>query len=120
MKFRPRKSGNKYNAARTELKGQHFDSKFEGKVGVDLLYRKQSGEKFDIRRQVDFPFVVNGVKICTYRADFVLDHEDGRQEVVEAKGFAQDTWRIKRNLMAALYPEVKLTVETQNRGWRPR
>lgn len=117
--YRPRKAKNKYGAARAEVKGQHFDSKFEGKVATDLEYRKQCGENFTIRRQVDFPLVVNGKKICTYRADFVLDHADGTKEVVEAKGFRTPAFKIKWELAQALFPGVKFTEETERRGWRP-
>jgi len=120
LAFRPKKSGNKYNAAKTEIKGQKFDSKFEGKVGTDLKYRAMAGEKFTIRRQVDFPMIVNGRKITTYRADFVLEHEDGTTEIVEAKGLSTHEFRIKWKLLEALYPEIKLTMEMCVNGWGRR
>jgi hypothetical protein len=84
---------------------------------MDLGYRQRSGESFTVRRQVDFPLVVRGIKIATYRADFVLEHEDGAREVVEAKGFLTREGAMKLKLFEALYPEIKLTVETQKRGW---
>ncbi len=118
--FRPKKARNKYNAARVEIKGQHFDSKFEGKVGADLKYRQMCGEKFEVRRQVDFPFWVNGIKICTYRADYLLTLDDGTQEVVEGKGFEDPKWPIKRKLFEALYPKIRLIVEKERSGWRRR
>ena len=72
------------------------------KVGVDLSYQLKEGVIKDLRRQVDFPLIVNGMKITTYRADFLVTHADQTQEVVEAKGILFPEARIKLKLFEAL------------------
>jgi hypothetical protein len=34
-------------------------------------------------RQIKFPLVVNGIKICDYVVDFLVRYADGRKELVE-------------------------------------
>lgn len=104
----------KYHNKRTEVNGIHYDSKLESKVGWELDLRLKSGDIKSVQRQVTFAFVVNGIKITTYRADFVIENNDGTKEVVEAKGFLTDVGRIKILLFEALYvPEYKLTIVRQ-------
>lgn len=103
----------KYHAKKTEFNGNRYDSKFEAKVAADLEHQKRCGEIKEIRRQVDFPMVVNKIKICTYRADFFIERADGSKEVVEAKGLLLPVSRIKLRLFEALYPQIKLRMETQ-------
>lgn len=113
-----RKKMNKYNAARVEIKGQHFDSAFEGKVATDLHYLEMAGQNdlIEIERQKEFKFIHNGVLICIYKADFFGRTKDMRKPcVVEAKGLRMEGWRIKKKLMAAFYPEVELR-EIRQRG----
>jgi hypothetical protein len=114
-----RKRLNKYNAAKTEIRGQHFDSKLEGKVATDLRYLEMAGQNdlVEIERQKEFRFIHNGVHICSYYADFFGRKKDGRQPVVvEAKGMRMDGYRIKKKLMAAFYPEVEFR-EVRERGF---
>lgn len=118
--YRRKKQGNKYNSAKTVIKGQNFDSKFEGKVGTDLEYRRMSGEKFTIQKQVRFPLVVNGRKIADYVADFVLYHSDGRKEIWEAKGMRTEKFNLKWKLVEALYPDYILTLERESNRWGNR
>lgn len=103
----------KYKNKRTTIKGIHYDSKFESKVGKDLEYRMMAKDIACFSRQVNFPLVVNGIKITTYRADFVVEHNDKSLEVVEAKGFLTDLGRIKLLLFEALFPQYKLTIVRQ-------
>lgn len=101
----------KYKNKPVERNGVHYDSKLESKVGFELEMQERAGKIKEIRRQVDFPMMVNGFKITTYRADFVVVNDDDSKEVVEAKGFLTDTAAIKLKLFEALYtPEYKLTV----------
>jgi len=110
LAFRPKKTGNKYRAVKTTVKGETFQSKHEAKSITDLRYLLASGEAdfLDIKTQVDFPFWVNGVKVCTYVADAVVTLKDrGRKRVYEPKGYRSPEYRIKRRLMQACYPEVE-------------
>jgi len=54
-------------------------------------------------RQVSYKFVHNGVKICEYRADFVVTFGDGRVEVWDAKGFKTDVYKLKKRMMMAFF-----------------
>lgn len=93
---------NKYSAIKTEVDGIIFDSKREATRYQDLRYRQAAGEISDLKLQVSYPLVVNGVKIATYRADF--EYLEGEQKITEdAKGCKTPTYRIKKKLMLAIY-----------------
>jgi hypothetical protein len=51
--------------------GPVYDSKREAARGSELRMQEAAGMIQDLRRQVDFPLLVGGVKVCTFRADFV-------------------------------------------------
>ena len=103
---------NKYMAKKSVLNGQVYDSKFERDYAFELDLLQRSGEITEVKRQVDFPLYVNGKKITTYRADFVVTFHDGRKEIIETKGFKTDSFRIKWNLLDAImsveHPEIGL------------
>ena len=61
-------------------------------------------------RQVRWPLIVGGVRICAYVADFRVVNNDGADELFETKGYETPEWKIKHKLFRALYPNVKLTV----------
>ena len=113
--FDAAKRPNKYHAIKQEFNGQRYDSKFEAKVAADLEYRLKCGDIAGIERQVRFPFFVNGRRVgrFEYWADFVIEHKDGTKEVIEAKGYETQTFRLKWALMECCYPEIKLTMRKQ-------
>ncbi len=85
---KPGKAGrSKYGNQKTEVDGIVFDSKKEAKRYGELKRLEAAGEIHDLRRQVPIACVVNGVKVCTYRADFVYLERAGmalfNKEVVE-------------------------------------
>lgn len=110
---------NKYFAKKQEYGGIRYDSKFEAKVAADIDYQLRSGEIQSVRRQVDFPFIINGKRVgrFAFRADFVIKHNDGTQEIREAKGLRMPLFNLKWALMQALYPDLKFTLITE-RGYR--
>jgi Protein of unknown function (DUF1064) len=87
-----------------------YDSKKEAEYARVLDYRQTAGEVLDWTPQPRIPLVVNGVKVCEYRPDFLVIYWDGVEELVEVKGFATREWRLKSKLLAALYPERRLVV----------
>jgi DNA-binding sugar fermentation-stimulating protein len=101
---------NKYNAIKTEVNGEVFDSMFEADYGQQAEWRVKAGDIKGYRRQVRIPLVVAGVKVCDYIIDYVLEHLDGSEEYVEVKGVPTSAWRIKWKLFKALYPDFKTTV----------
>jgi hypothetical protein len=49
-------------------------------------------------RQIRFPIMVDGVKVCDYVCDFLVRYADGRKELVEVKGVWTDVAKLKRKL----------------------
>ena len=98
-------------------------SKFEAGVAQQLELRKKAHDIKDFKEQVRIPLNVNGYHITDYYIDFVITHNDGTTEYLEAKGFSTAVWKLKYKLFDALYgdkPDVKLTVEYQGKSWKPQ
>lgn len=90
-------------AERTSREGVVFDSKGELARWEELRLLERSGEVSELRRQVEYPLVVGGVKIGSYVADFTyLDHR-GRHIVEDFKGVRTPVYRLKAGLVLALY-----------------
>jgi hypothetical protein len=103
------KRPSKYHATKTELDGITFDSKAESKryAELKLLYRAHLIS--DIELQPKFPMIVNGVKVCTYIADFMyIDTATGETIAEDVKGCRTPVYSIKQKLFAACYPTLKL------------
>lgn len=93
---------NKYNNKPTTVDGVWFASKFEASRWCELRLLEQMGKITNLRKQVTFPLEVGGVKVTSYRADFVYD-ECGKQVVEDAKGYVTPEYKIKRSLMLAVH-----------------
>ena len=101
---------NKFNAEQTIYGGKRFDSKYESQVAQELDWMLQGGEIQSYETQVKIPLIVNGKLITNHYMDFVVTHNDGTKEYVEAKGHENAVWKLKRNLFLALNPGVKYTI----------
>lgn len=98
---------NKYGNERIVVDGVSFPSLLEANHWQMLKRRERAGEIANLQRQVRYPIVVNGVKVCTYVADFTwTEVATGMKIVADAKGFATNTYRIKAKLVEALYGVV--------------
>lgn len=121
-KFKQLPGANKYGARKTKVKDEHYDSKYESKVGFDLENEKRAGAILDFKRQVPIELRVNGFLIAKYYADFLVTHSDGSEEIIEAKGFFTDYAKLKWKLFTAIYskdhPEIKITMLKYTGGWR--
>lgn len=93
----------KYKNIRTVVDGQAFDSKREAHRFGELKMLERSGIITELRCQPKFPLMVNGVKICTYIADFHYIGQDGREVVEDVKGMRTATYILKAKLMIACY-----------------
>lgn len=103
-KQRARKFGN----VPTVVDGECFDSKREAARYVALRLLGRAGRIRKLRRQVKYLLEVNGVRICSYKADFVFEElrlsDQQWVEVVEdVKGYANDRWPMKKKLMLACH-----------------
>lgn len=101
------KPRNKYNAVRTTIGADTFDSKREAKIYGDLVVRQKAKEIANLTRQVKFDLAVNGLLIATYRADFAFDDlTTGRYRVVDVKSeptAAKRDFKLVCKLMAAIH-----------------
>jgi len=78
------KRANKFNAKRTTIDGQTFDSAGEGARFQMLKLRQRTGEITDLAAQVPYPLTApNGEVIGTYVADAVYFDCRARKWVVE-------------------------------------
>ncbi|MEO0035676.1 MAG: Azospirillum phage Cd [Pseudomonadota bacterium] len=111
---RPAARPNKFHARKTVVDGITFDSAAEARRWADLLLLERAGQISNLERQVDFPCVVNGAKVCVYRADFV--YFEGPARVVEdVKGHRTREYLLKKKLVEAVYPGVRITEITRGR-----
>lgn len=92
----------KYGNRKTARDGHTFDSKREADRYAVLKLMERAGEISGLELQPSFPIVVNGVRVCVYRADFRY-LERGRIVVEDAKGFRTPAYRLKRKLVQAQY-----------------
>lgn len=93
---------NKYHAKKVTIAGRRYDSQHEADIVEPLYWREAQGEIRNLRRQVPFALVVNGVKVATYKADAVYE-ESGKQVVLDAKGMRTQAYILKRKLMLACH-----------------
>ena len=106
--FFNKKKKSKYLAVRTmNVDGTWSDSKKEAKFDSFIqTHAKNVGATF--QRKAVFPFVINGIKVCSYECDWLLTYPDGRKEVWDAKGFRTPVYKIKKKMLLALYSlEIK-------------
>lgn len=92
----------KYNNRKTVVDGITFDSEWEAERYQELQLLERAGHIVNLRLQVPYVLAINGVKICTYVADFVY-LECGEEIVEDAKGMLTDVYKLKRRLMKAIY-----------------
>ena len=105
------------SAQKCNHKGYIFDSKFEAGYAQELDMRVMAKDIKNYDKQIPIDLTVNGYKICTYKIDFIVYHNDGLIEYVETKGYMTPVWKIKWKLFEAIYsekPNTKLTVILQS------
>lgn len=102
---KPQKRAKYLNVKTTDAKGIVHDGKGECERWQDLQLLERAGEISALRRQVPYAFVVNGVLVTTYVADFV--YRDGAAIIVEDHKSPRtrklESFRHKVKLMQALY-----------------
>jgi hypothetical protein len=80
LRARPRR---KYGNEITEIDGISFHSKGEARRWTHLQGLEKFGFICDLKRQVRFPFDVNGVRIGVYTADFTYTEIRSGEPIVE-------------------------------------
>jgi hypothetical protein len=101
----------KYGNKKKIVGGLVFDSTFEAQYYQELCLRVHAGDIRALQRQVPFPIVVNGFKICQFTADFVYEARIGtsdqwRRVVADCKSPAtrlERGYRLVKKLMSAVH-----------------
>lgn len=96
----------KYRNVRTTIGTHKFASKREAKRYCELRLLEHAGRIENLHLQQKFPLMVNGVKVCTYIADFCYV-ERGLPVVEDVKGVRTPIYRLKAKLMQACY-DIKI------------
>ncbi len=98
----------KYRAQRTYCANGHWHpSKAEAKRCDELHILQKAGEISRLEREPSFPISINGVKVCTYKADFSYFTKDERV-IEDVKGVLTPVYRLKKKLVEAFYQGVKI------------
>lgn len=105
---------NKYNAKKIEIDGHVFDSKREAEYYKTYKKMIDDGEIVGLELQPCFiliPSFTNWagkrVRPCHYTADFKLIYPDGRQKIVEVKGFRTRDYVLRRKMFEYKYPQYE-------------
>jgi hypothetical protein len=100
----------KYRAVKTVCAGGHnHDSKAEAARCDDLRALEDLGHIAELEHQPRFDVIVNGVKVCTYVADFAWWKGEARV-VEDVKGIRTPTFNLKKKLVEATHPGVVITL----------
>jgi hypothetical protein len=97
----------KYKNIKTTVDGIVFDSAKEARRYGELKLLQRGRQISGLQVQPSFPIVINGVKVCTYKADFryVTDtpHVRGLVVIEDVKGMQTPVYRLKKKLMLAVH-----------------
>ena len=108
---------NKFNSKKVTVDGRTFDSASEAKHYVFALKpRLDAGEISNLQFQPEFRIEHRGIKICKYKADFSYydksvtgtQGQRGSLVVEDVKGFKTDVYRLKKKLVEAFHPGIKI------------
>ncbi len=97
------KKAPKYGNKPAVVDGITFDSAAEARRYGELLLLVAAGDITDLKLQPRFPLLVNGEKVCEYRADFQYLDADGQLVVEDVKGVRTEGYRLKAKLMRAVH-----------------
>lgn len=105
---------NKYNAKKIEIDGHVFDSKREAEYYK--MYKKMVDDDEIVGLELQPCFILipsftnwagKRVRPCHYTADFKLIYPDGRQKIVEVKGFRTRDYVMRRKMFEYKYPQYE-------------
>lgn len=108
-RFKVKKGESKYKNVKVEIDGHKFASKREAKRYQELKLLLSAGTISQLELQPRFPMVHEGVKICSYIADFQYIREE-KLIIEDIKGWATDIFKLKAKMFKAFYPHLELTI----------
>jgi hypothetical protein len=94
----------KYHARKVESNEERFDSMGEYKRWQMLQLQEHAGDIRNLKRQIRYDLIINGVNCGYYRADFEYDLvATGAHIVEDFKGFKTPVYNLKKKLMKAIH-----------------
>ena len=104
----------KYGNIKCTYNGIKFDSKGERDRYKVLELEQKAGDVSDLKTQVKFPIIIEGVKVCTYIADFTYYRKSEPNLIVEDyKGVITGLFTLKKKLMKAVY-KIDVLITNKN------
>ncbi len=109
-KSKPKPS--KYRSKKTWVDGICFDSKKEAAYYTSLQLLMKIGEIKGFCRQPEFVLTEGNEKdrAITYKADFIVFHNDGRTEIIDVKGYESEQWKRTAKQFRLKYPDLELKI----------
>lgn len=99
----------KFGAVPTIVDNITFHSKREAHYYATYKILQRAGKIGNLELQPKFPIIVNGVKICNVILDFAFfDYDANSRRAIDVKGMDTPISRLKRKLLEAAYPGVKV------------
>jgi hypothetical protein len=105
---------NKYGAKKIEIDGHVFPSKREAEYYLAYKDMLEQGEIVGLELQPCFTLIPpftnwagKKVRPCHYTADFKLTYPDGRQKIIEVKGFRTRDYVLRRKMFEYKYPQYE-------------
>ena len=109
---RQEKKKSKYNAQHIWKDGLCFDSEKEADYYDSLKVLTKAKAIKGFCRQPEFVLQEGNeeIRAITYRADFIIFHNDGTYEIVDTKGYEPEQWKRTEKMFRLKYPELKLRI----------
>jgi hypothetical protein len=119
------KRAGKYNAKGEHRHGKWFASQAQAERWDQLVVLEQLGVIRSLRHEVPYILTMNGVHVCTYRADavyVVVEAPGSPQRVVieDTKGFETKEFAIKQRLMRANRTPLSIVPAKEVKQWHMR
>lgn len=107
----------KYHARKVVIDGITFDSRKEAQKYSELKIEKRAGIIRDFELQPEFvlqeSYIRDGKKVrpIIYRADFKVIYPDGREVIIDTKGYQTKEYKLKKKILLARYPDIEFIEE---------
>jgi len=98
----------KYNNQPTPCRHGHMHASVKEASRCNELHLLERAGKIErLEQQPQFPVEINAKRVCVYKADFAY-FEGGRRVVEDVKGYKTDVYKLKKKLVEAAHPGVKI------------
>ena len=86
-------------ATKQTYKHRSYRSKAEAAYAMylDQMVKDKEIKSWEYEKKIEL-CGENGTRVCNYYIDFTIQHNDGKVEYIEVKGFPTSIWRLKWKL----------------------